>query len=647
LNLSRVNHINDGSRRSVHKQIQAESVSALQGLTVDLSDLLWGWTMTNSNVLTSGQVAALTEAQVAQLTTAQVAGLTSAEVGGLSALQLDGLTAKQIGALSAAQLGGLAFTYKEMLAILQDDAAGGMNATKFAALQEWAAKLNVAGGVATSAYLASVFAKLVDGSALNADYTGGKASPVALGNLSASSSQAKVTDLIDKWFLGTDYPSSRMTLANPTATVSLTYSAVSTPLYSASAPKMSDVNQGYAGDCFLMAALAETASQDPSAISSMITSNGNGAFGVRLYINGKAQYVTANNVLANGGQEFNHASDLWASVVEQAYVEAQGVNGNGNLTGNGTGYFDSGSSFSTTANGGCVESTLAEITGDATVTDYCASGSSWEADVYGGPQVSSPNANVSVINPLSATYAVSTAAVQSALVADLRAGGDVVLQSFTAAYSGNKQTLVAAHDMSVYGFDASSGKFEIYNPWGAESGQTWDTTFEVSLSTLLSAGDYLTVAAKPVAALESVAPAAPAAPRISSQTGTQTWVPGRAESYALPSNTFTDPQGEPMTYAAAQSNGAPLPAWLKFNASTHAFSGTPPAKAVGGPVEVTATDTGGLSASETFKISVSSAAVAVAQAISSVGVATSALASGLTASRVAASPVLASPVRFS
>ena len=46
--------------------------------------------------------------------------------------------------------------------------------------------------------------------------------------------------------------------------------------------------------------------------------------------------------------------------------------------------------------------------------------------------------------------------------------------------------------MSIYGYDAATGMLEIRNPWGTANRQTWDTTFEVSLSTLLAAGDIIT-----------------------------------------------------------------------------------------------------------------------------------------------------------
>src|SRR5262245_36633725 len=58
--------------------------------------------------------------------------------------------------------------------------------------------------------------------------------------------------------------------------------------------------------------------------------------------------------------------------------------------------------------------------------------------------------------------------------------------------SQHRQTLVAGHAMSIYGFDRNTGMFEIRNPWGASNG-SFDATFEVSLATLLRAGDTITV----------------------------------------------------------------------------------------------------------------------------------------------------------
>jgi hypothetical protein len=54
----------------------------------------------------------------------------------------------------------------------------------------------------------------------------------------------------------------------------------------------------------------------------------------------------------------------------------------------------------------------------------------------------------------------------------------------------------------------------------------------------------------------------------------QTAQPSQAFSYTIPANTFTDPNGDALTYSA-DANGAALPAWLSFNATTRTFSGTP------------------------------------------------------------------------
>jgi len=95
-----------------------------------------------------------------------------------------------------------------------------------------------------------------------------------------------------------------------------------------------------------------------------------------------------------------------------------------------------------------------------------------------------------------------------------------------------------------------------------------------------------------------------AAPVVSQQTPNQAWTEGASISLALPANTFTDPQGETLTYAATQANGQALPTWLTFNPTTETFSGTAPATAQSVAVKVTATDTSGLSASESFTASI-------------------------------------------
>ena len=80
------------------------------------------------------------------------------------------------------------------------------------------------------------------------------------------------------------------------------------------------------------------------------------------------------------------------------------------------------------------------------------------------------------------------------------------------------------------------------------------------------------------------------APEFSTPPEDQTATVGAAFSYAAPA--ATDAQNDTITYAAALTDGSPLPGWLTFTASTRTFAGTP--EVCDGPssltVAITATD---------------------------------------------------------
>jgi hypothetical protein len=105
------------------------------------------------------------------------------------------------------------------------------------------------------------------------------------------------------------------------------------------------------------------------------------------------------------------------------------------------------------------------------------------------------------------------------------------------------------------------------------------------------------------------APVPASAPVLQTQTANQSWLGGKPITLALPSTTFKDPQNEALTYTAVLSNGQALPSWLKFNAATDTFSGTAPLTAQALTIKVTATDTSGLSASDSFSATVIGAPV--------------------------------------
>jgi hypothetical protein len=378
--------------------------------------------------------------------------------------------------MAAADVNGTV-TYAGLLKLFNDlDTKLGttkLTAAEMADLKTIAANLN--NGLSTSSYLTSITQALVKGNAANATWTGGGAGATPLGNLATGSSATKLSELIGKWFMGTDLPSSQVDVDG--TNFSVNYSASSKPLFSTSGPSMNDINQGYLGDCYLLSSLAEVANLNSSDITSMFSSNGNNTYGVRFYVNGKADYVTVNASLADGGSIFNNGGgDVWASLAEKAYAQLQA---SGAVTGNSI----SGNSWTAIGNGGAPEMALEEITGATAITDFDASGGSWSKVVY--------NQSFGVTGSTSGN---STSSVLSTVAADLAAGDDVILSSYTnATDASGKTTLVADHAMSVYGYDSKTGMLEIRNPWGTATGQTWDTTFEVSLSTLLSDGDTITV----------------------------------------------------------------------------------------------------------------------------------------------------------
>jgi hypothetical protein len=114
------------------------------------------------------------------------------------------------------------------------------------------------------------------------------------------------------------------------------------------------------------------------------------------------------------------------------------------------------------------------------------------------------------------------------------------------------------------------------------------------------------------------------APVLAVQTGNQNAVVGSAFSLPLPAGTFTDVDtGDTLIYTATALDGSALPAWLTFNATNRTLSGTPLAANVGTQVvKVSATDLGGLFASETFNIAVTATPNTAPTAVADTGNAT-------------------------
>ena len=193
-------------------------------------------------------------------------------------------------------------------------------------------------------YLSYVFDKMVNASKANNTFTGGQSKVLSLGNLSADSAPAQLAQLRDKWLLGKDLPNptTQGDTANPNAAATTgLYQTFAAELFVGGADLL-DVNQGSAGTCYLLAALAGVANSAPSALQSTFVSSGsvggNRVWGVRFYDTaGKEVWVTANDQLVVSEPGANAASyakaigrdasgavvpELWVPLLEKAYAQA-------------------------------------------------------------------------------------------------------------------------------------------------------------------------------------------------------------------------------------------------------------------------------------------------------------------------------------
>ncbi|QNN46213.1 putative Ig domain-containing protein [Thermomonas brevis] len=96
----------------------------------------------------------------------------------------------------------------------------------------------------------------------------------------------------------------------------------------------------------------------------------------------------------------------------------------------------------------------------------------------------------------------------------------------------------------------------------------------------------------------TVAPPTNQPPKVSNAIPDQTATVGMAWSYSFPANTFSDPNGDVLTYTASG-----MPSGVSFDAGTRTFSGAPAATGSWN-VTVTARDPSGATVSDTFVLTV-------------------------------------------
>jgi Ca2+-binding RTX toxin-like protein len=165
-------------------------------------------------------------------------------------------------------------------------------------------------------------------------------------------------------------------------------------------------------------------------------------------------------------------------------------------------------------------------------------------------------------------------------------------------------------DLSALGFTGlGDGKNNtVYLVLNAEGTKTYIKTltadaagnrFEVALD-----GNYLNTLTS-ANFVFSTAPTVNHAPVVATPLLDQSAAEKTPFSYVVPATSFTDADNDTLSYTASLADGTALPSWLKFDAATRTFSGTPTDTASGTySVQVTATDGSSAKVSDSFTLAV-------------------------------------------
>jgi len=259
-----------------------------------------------------------------------------------------------------------------------------------------------------------------------------------LGNLAVGSNSVHLNKLVDKWFLGADLP---------TITGSgITYQNAVGSLF-VGTPSLQQGRQGYLGDCYFIATMTSIAAKNVSAIQDMFIDNGDNTFTVRFfggsmgsfYQNGLissgfisgagvASYVTVNRqlpTLSNGSLAYSglglsassSSTPLWVALAEKAYAQWNELGKSGR------------------------------------------DGTNRYAAIEGGWMF---NTNSQVLGYNSTNYPLSSTSKQT-LINSLSGGNAVTIGTNANVGAG----LVGGHAYVITGYNASTDRFNLYNPWGS------------------------------------------------------------------------------------------------------------------------------------------------------------------------------------
>jgi hypothetical protein len=323
----------------------------------------------------------------------------------------------------------------EMISIFDTVADGDtVDATEFADLQDIVGSTDVN----MFDHVRSLADCVVNGDFSNARFQGDW-----LGSIYAGTTYSNLDKLVDKWFLGLDRPLAQYTDWNGNLQT-LSYQYVQGSLFQ-NGIDYTDISQGQVGDCYFLATLASLAETDPSVIRDMIIDNGDGTFTVGFHRTPSLMhYVTVDRYLPTlgddrifasfGTDKDNASNELWVALLEKAYVQ---LNESGWI-----GQEEALNSYQAIA-GGRMENVMAQVTG-------------WSS------AVSQTLSFDSVVRMLNLGELVTTSSIESPK--DSRIAG--------------------THAYAILDYDASTGKFTVFNPWGLDRGTSslasFPATFELS-----------------------------------------------------------------------------------------------------------------------------------------------------------------------
>ncbi len=121
------------------------------------------------------------------------------------------------------------------------------------------------------------------------------------------------------------------------------------------------------------------------------------------------------------------------------------------------------------------------------------------------------------------------------------------------------------YSFHAFGFDASTRQLKTSQPLDFERGSNY--SLRVMATDTAGASDTIYVNITVTDVNES--------PVVGIGAPSQGANAGHAFSYTFPATTFSDEDGDTLTYTATKKDGTALPSWLTFTAATRTFLGTP------------------------------------------------------------------------